>query len=89
MFKKFFIVIAMFFALSVLASAQTVYVSENGGGTGESASTPTSSISEAYASLKNGGEIVIVGDYNIPAITFPEVNGDVKISGGKLNLLSR
>lgn len=88
MLKKFFIVFAMFFALSVLASAQTVYVSENGNGSGLSASEPTNSISEAYASLTNGGEIVIIGEYNLPAITFPEVNGDVKISGGKLNILS-
>lgn len=90
MFKKHFIFIIMAFIISVLtlsAAAETVYVAENGTGKGSSASDAMGSLEDAYATLVNGGEIIISGEYNLSKNTMPEVNGDVKISGGSLKLL--
>ena len=64
-----------------------VYVASGATGTGESASNPMGSISQAFALLEDGGDIVVVGDFNLPAVNFPEVNGDVRISGGSITLL--
>ena len=90
MFKKISIILTMILALSMLtvgAAAATVYVAEGATGNGQGASDAMGSITDAYASLTNGGEIVVLGAYNLPAVTFPEVNGDVKISGDSLTLL--
>lgn len=92
MFKKISVILAvmiMTFTLAAGASAtDTVYVAENGTGTGASASDPISSLTEAVAMLPNGGEIVISGDFHLPATTIPEVNGDIKIRGGNIILLA-
>lgn len=68
------------------ATATTVYVAAGATGTGASADDPMGSIADAYAMLTAGGEIVIVGDYACSGKTFPEVNGNVTISGGSLTL---
>ena len=90
MFKKLSILVIMALTLSLLtvgAAAATVYVADGATGTGASATDAMGSIADAYASLKNGGEIVVSGNYSVSGITFPEVNGDVTIRGGSLTLL--
>ena len=64
----------------------TVYVAENGAGTGLTSDSPMSSLSDAYAKLTGGGEIVIVGNYTVSATTLPEAYSDVTIRGGSLTL---
>ena len=90
MFKKLSILVIMALTLSLLtvgAAAATVYVADGATGTGASASDPMGSITDAYASLKDGGEIVVSGNLSLSAVTFPEVNGNVSIKGGSLTLL--
>ena len=92
MFKRISVILAIVMvtlSLAIGASAlDTVYVAESGTGTGESAAAPTSSLTDAFAKLANGGEIVISGDYHLPATTLPEVAGDIRISGGNIILLA-
>lgn len=64
-----------------------VYVANGATGTGASASSPMGSISQAFALLEDGGDIVVLGDFSLPAVNFPEVNGDIRISGNSLTLL--
>ncbi|MBQ6893088.1 MAG: hypothetical protein IJN48_02690, partial [Clostridia bacterium] len=90
MFKKLSILVIMALTLSLLTvgvAAATVYVADGATGTGASASDPMGSITDAYASLTNGGEIVVSGNLSLSAVTFPEVNGNVSIKGGSLTLL--
>ncbi len=93
MFKKISVIFAVMLltlslAVGASASTDTVYVAENGTGTGTSASSPISSLTKAVEMLPNGGEIIISGDYNLPATTIPEVNGDLTVKGGNIILLA-
>ena len=91
MFKRFSIILIMTLALSVFAvgaSASTVYVKEGANGNGASSASPMGSITDAFASLTDGGEIIVIDNVTLPQTNFPLANGDVKISGGSLTLLS-
>jgi len=81
------LMISALLLISAAAAENTVYVSDGGSGDGSSVSSPMGSLSDAYAKLTGGGEIVIVGNYSVSATTLPEVDGDVTISGGSLTLL--
>ena len=81
-----FMVLAMLICLvaciAVGAADSVAFLSGSGNGDGKSASTPTSDIAQAYALLgDDGGTIVFVGDYSIPATTnFPAHTGKVKLT---------
>ena len=63
-----------------------VYVAFGATGTGVSAEDPMGSIVDAFATLTDGGELIVVGNYPMSTKNFPEVNGDVTISGGSLTI---
>ena len=71
---------------NVAEAPAVVYVAFGGTGDGSSAEAPMGSLYDAFSLLTDGGEILVIGDYPMSAKTFPEVNGDVKISGGTLIL---
>ncbi|MBQ9428658.1 MAG: copper amine oxidase N-terminal domain-containing protein [Clostridia bacterium] len=76
--------IALCLCLGALA-ADTVYISDNGTGNGETAETPTASLADAITAVKGGGKIVITDTYTLSESFFePAHDGNITITGGKL-----
>ena len=64
-----------------------VYVMEGASGDGLSEATPIDSIERAVEMLANGGgDIIVLGDYNIKDFTEPEHKAPITYNGGKLVL---
>ncbi|MBQ7661563.1 MAG: hypothetical protein IJS44_05865, partial [Clostridia bacterium] len=64
-----------------------VYVQSGATGLGVSAASPMGSLADAFTMLKDGGEIVVLGEYTVQNITLPEAGGDIIVRGGALRLL--
>lgn len=80
-FLKIFMLLACSALLGIAAYANTVYVTDNGTGDGQSESTPIGTFKEAVDALGGkGGTIVLVGDVTSGDVTFPEQSGDVTVT---------
>ncbi|MBQ9429319.1 MAG: hypothetical protein IJU41_07240 [Clostridia bacterium] len=63
-----------------------LYVRAGATGLGLSAESPMGSLTDAFSMLENGGAIHVIGDLTLSEVEFPEIGGNITVSGGSLTL---